>query len=313
MMTILFLDNTHPILSEIFEKKGWKTELDESSTKEEIENKLHDYDGIIVRSRMVLDKKFISKGNKLKFIGRPGAGLENIDVEFAESKGIPVFRSPEGNRDSVAEHGIGMLLMLFNKLNTANHEVKNGIWNRKPNWGEELMGKTVGIIGYGVMGKAMAQRLSGFGVSCLVYDKNLTNYGDSFGTEVSLAELKKNADIISLHTPLTEETKGLINESFINSVSKPFYILNTARGQSVLLDDLVEGLKSRKVLGACLDVLEYEKTSFESMFEENKTNSFQYLAQAENVLLSPHVAGWTKQSNVKIAQFLGERIVKHFD
>lgn len=311
-MTVLFLDSTHPILKSIFEKKGWKIVLDETSSKEEIMMKLPDYDGIIVRSRMVLDKEFIERGSNLKFIGRPGAGLENIDVNYAESKGIQVFRSPEGNRDSVAEHGIGMILMLFNKLNTANLEVKNGQWNRKSNWGEELMGKTIGIIGYGVMGKAMAQRLSGFGITCLVYDKYLTNYGDEYGIESTLENILNQSEIISLHTPLTPETEKMIDKKFINSVKKPFYLLNTARGQSVVLQDLVEGLKSGKVLGACLDVLEYEKTSFESMFENKKSNTFSYLSEAENVILSPHVAGWTKQSNVKIAQFLGERIVNHF-
>ncbi len=312
-MTILFLDSTHPILYSLFEKKGWKMELDETSTKEEIEKKLPNYDGIIVRSRMTLDKEFIEKGNNLKFIGRPGAGLENIDVTFAESKGIQVFRSPEGNRDSVAEHGIGMLLMLFNKLNTANLEVKNGQWNRKSNWGEELMGKTVGIVGYGVMGKAMAQRLSGFDVSCLVYDKYLINYGDSFGTESTLDNLLAKSDVISLHTPLTPETLNMVNKKFIESVKKPFYLLNTARGQSVVLKDLVDGLESGKILGACLDVLEYEKTSFESMLENKKFDEFDYLSKAQNVILSPHVAGWTQQSNVKIAQFLGDRILSHFD
>lgn len=311
-MNVLFLDDTHPILNSIFEKKGWEMELDNTSSKEEIKEKLHRYDGIIVRSRMVLDKDFIEKGIHLKFIGRPGAGLENIDVEFARSKGIEVFRSPEGNRDSVAEHGIGMLLMLFNKLNSANIEVKNGQWNRKSNWGEEIIGKTIGIIGYGVMGKALAQRFSGFGVSCLVYDKYLSNYGDANGTESALDVVLEQSDIISLHTPLTPETMNMVDKKFIDSVKKPFYFLNTARGQSVVLQDLVEGLKSGKVLGACLDVLEYEKTSFESMFENKKTDAFTYLSQSKNVVLSPHVAGWTQQSNVKIAQFLGERIVNHF-
>ncbi len=311
-MKILFLDETHPILYSIFEKKGWTIEIDTTSSMEQIESKLPLFNGLIVRSRMVLDEQFISHAKNLKFIGRPGAGLENIAVEFAEKKGIHVFRSPEGNRDSVAEHGIGMLLMLFNKLNSANWEVKNGQWNRKSNWGEEVMGKTVGLIGYGVMGKAMAQRFSGFGVNCIAYDKYLDQYSDEFCKQVSLEELKKTADVVSLHTPLTEETKGYLNEAFINSMSKPFYLINTARGQSVVLNDLVKGLKSKKVLGACLDVLEYEKTTFESMFDENKTDSFDYLAKAHNVLLSPHVAGWTQQSNVKIAQFLGERITEHF-
>lgn len=311
-MKVLFIDDTHPILYSIFEEKGWEVAIKNKVNKEELASELHLYQGIIVRSRFILDKEFIAKGTNLKFIGRPGAGLENIDVEFAESKGIKVFRSPEGNRDSVAEQGIGMLLMLFNKLQQANNQVKNGIWDRLANRGEELMGKTVGLIGYGVMGKAMAQRLSGFGVNCIAYDKYLSNYGDKNAKAVSLEELYKKSDVVSLHTPLTPETMGMINYEYLSKFKKSIYFLNTARGQSVVLNDLVKLLKSGKVLGACLDVLEYEKTSFESMFSENKTEAFEYLAQADNVILSPHVAGWTHQSNVKIAQFLGEKIVNEF-
>ncbi len=312
-MKVLFIDDTHPILHSIFTKIGWEIEVRDSESKEELAEKLHQYQGIIVRSRFELDKQFIEKGTQLQFIGRPGAGLENIDLAFAESKGIKVFRSPEGNRDSVAEHGIGMLLMLFNKLNQANLQVKKGIWDRKANWGEELFGKTVGLIGYGVMGKAIAKRLSGFGVDCIAYDKYLKNYGDEFTEAVSLKTIFEQSDVVSLHTPLTEETKNMIDSEFLSKFTKPIYLLNTARGQSVVLNDLISSLKSGRILGACLDVLEYEKTSFESMFKEEKSESFTYLSEAQNVILSPHVAGWTQQSNVKIAQFLGERIVKHFN
>ncbi|MGB1040144.1 MAG: NAD(P)-dependent oxidoreductase [Flavobacteriales bacterium] len=311
-MKVLFIDDTHPILYSIFEEKGWEVIVKNKTSKEELAKELSQYQGIIVRSRMILNKDFISKGKNLKFIGRPGAGLENIDVEFAESQGIKIFRSPEGNRDSVAEHGIGMLLMLFNKLNQANSQVKQGIWDRKANWGIELKGKTVGLIGYGVMGKAMAQRFSGFGINCIVYDKYLSNYGDEFAKEVSLNEIYEESDVVSLHTPLTHETKGMIDKEYLSKFKKPIYFLNTARGQSLVLNDLVEFLKSGKILGACLDVLEYEKTSFEEMFKEDKTSAFDYLAKAENVILSPHVAGWTEQSNIKIAKFLGEKIISNF-
>jgi D-3-phosphoglycerate dehydrogenase len=311
-MKVLFIDDTHPILYSIFEKKGWEVIIKNKVSKEELASELHLYQGLIVRSRFVLDKDYIAKGTNLKFIGRPGAGLENIDVEFAQKQGIKVFRSPEGNRDSVAEHGIGMLLALFNKLQNCNTEVKNGIWDRLNNRGEELMGKTVGLIGYGVMGKAMAQRLSGFGVICIAYDKYLTNYGDKNAKAVSIEELYEKSEVVSLHTPLTEETKGMINEAYLSEFKKPFYFLNTARGQSVILDDLVKLLKNGKILGACLDVLEYEKTSFESMFSDDKTEAFEYLSNAKKVMLSPHVAGWTHQSNFKIAQFLGEKIIVEF-
>ncbi len=311
-MKVLFIDDTHPILYSIFEEKGWEVIIKNKVSKEELASELHLYQGLIVRSRFVLDKDYIAKGTNLKFIGRPGAGLENIDVEFAQKQGIKVFRSPEGNRDSVAEHGIGMLLSLFNKLQNCNTEVKNGIWDRLNNRGEELMGKTVGLIGYGVMGKAMAQRLSGFGVICIAYDKYLTNYGDKNAKAVSIEELYEKSEVVSLHTPLTEETKGMINEAYLSGFKKPFYFLNTARGQSVILDDLVKLLKNGKILGACLDVLEYEKTSFESMFSDDKTEAFEYLSNAKKVMLSPHVAGWTHQSNFKIAQFLGEKIIVEF-
>jgi D-3-phosphoglycerate dehydrogenase len=311
-MKVLFIDDTHPILYSIFEKKGWEVIIKNKVSKEELASELHLYQGLIVRSRFVLDKDYIAKGTNLKFIGRPGAGLENIDVEFAQKQGIKVFRSPEGNRDSVAEHSIGMLLSLFNKLQNCNTEVKNGIWDRLNNRGEELMGKTVGLIGYGVMGKAMAQRFSGFGVTCIAYDKYLTNYGDKNAKAVSIEELYEKSEVVSLHTPLTEETKGMINEAYLSEFKKPFYFLNTARGQSVILDDLVKLLKNGKILGACLDVLEYEKTSFESMFSDDKTEAFEYLSNAKKVMLSPHVAGWTHQSNFKIAQFLGEKIIVEF-
>lgn len=311
-MRVLFIDTTHEILYNLFEEKGWEIDVREKDSKNEIEKDLEKYTGIIVRSRIVIDKEFIEKGTNLKFIGRPGAGLENIDVEYAESKGIKVFRSAEGNRDSVAEHGMGMLLMLFNKINQANFQVKSGIWDRKANWGEELKGKTVALIGYGVMGKAMAKRLSGFEVTCIVYDKYLSNYSDEYSKEVSLNQVFNSADVVSLHTPLTSETIGMVNSDFLEKFKKPIYFINTARGQSVVLDDLVSGLKTGRILGVCLDVLEYEKTSFESMFKEEKMKSFQYLSEAKNVILSPHVAGWTQQSNIKISQFLGEKIIKHF-
>ncbi len=312
-MKVLFIDDTHPILYSIFEKMGWEIVVKNKETKEEIESELNQYQGIIIRSRFVLDANFIAKATNLKFIGRPGAGLENIDVAFAEKQGIKVFRSPEGNQDSVSEHALGMLLMLFNKLQQANNQVKQGVWDRKANWGIELKGKTVGLIGYGYMGKAIAKRFSGFGVNCIAYDKYLTNYGDEFAKEVSLEELYETAEVVSLHSPLSEENLGLINIEYLNKFKNPIYLINTARGQSLVLDDLVKVLQSGRVLGACLDVLEYEKTSFESMFKEEKTDAFNYLSKAENVILSPHVAGWTEQSNVKIAQFLGEKIAKHFN
>ena len=312
-MKILFLDETHPILYSIFEKKGWEVYVKNKASKEDLANELGIYDGIIIRSRFKLDADFLAKGNNLKFIGRPGAGLENIDTEYCKENNIQVFRSPEGNRDAVAEHALGMLLLLFNKLNFADTEVKNGVWDRIANRGEELMGKTVGIIGYGFMGEAFAKRLSGFGVNCIVYDKYKTNFSSDFVKEVTLETLYKEADVVSLHTPLTEENLGLINFDYLNNFKKNIYFINTARGQSVVLKDLVKHLKSGKVLGACLDVLEYEKTSFESIMENKNSETFTYLANANNVILTPHVAGWTHQSNEKMGRFLGEKIVSWFN
>lgn len=311
-MKILFIDDTHPILYSIFEKMGWEIDVKNKESKEEIELELEQYQGIIVRSRFVLDANFIYKATNLKFIGRPGAGLENIDVAFANKQGVKVFRSPEGNQDSVAEHALGMLLMLFNKLQQANNQVKSGIWDRKANWGIELKGKTVGLIGYGYMGKAIAKRFSGFGVNCITYDKYLTNYGDDYAKEVSLEELYETAEVVSLHSPLSKENIGLINTEYLNKFKNPIYLINTARGQSLVLDDMVKALQSGRVLGACLDVLEYEKTSFESMFKEERTDAFNFLSKAESVILSPHIAGWTEESNVKIAQYLGEKIAEYF-
>ena len=247
--------------------------------------------------------------DKLKFIARAGAGMENIDVAYAESKGIKCLHAPEGNKDAVAEQTIGMLLGLFNNLFKANKEVREGKWIREGNRGVELMGKTVGIIGYGNMGSAFAERLKGFGANVLVYDKYKKGFGTDFIKETSLEEIFKNADVLSLHTPLTAETNYLINDSFINKFSKNIYIINTARGKCLNTSDLVKNLKSGKVLGTCLDVLEYEMVSFEALDTKQLPEAFQYLIQSDKVVLSPHIAGWTNESNEKIARVLAEKIL----
>ena len=235
--------------------------------------------------------------------------MENIDVVYAESKGIKCLCAPEGNKDAVAEQTIGMLLSLFNNLNRADKEVREGKWIREGNRGVELMGKTVGIIGYGNMGGAFAERLKGFGVNVLVYDKYKNNFGNDFIKETTLEDIFKNADILSLHTPLTDETHSLINDAFINQFSKNIFIINTARGKCMNTSDLVKNLKSGKVLGACLDVLEYEMVSFEALNTNELPEAFQYLIKSDNVLLSPHIAGWTHESNEKIARILAEKII----
>ena len=317
-MRILHLDANHTLLINQLTNLGFINDEDYKSSKSIIEDKIHQYDGIIIRSRFTIDKQFLDKAINLKFIGRVGAGLENIDCEYAEKKGIHLIAAPEGNRNAVGEHSLAMLLSLFNKLNKGNNEVKNGKWLREENRGIELDGKTVGLIGYGNMGKSFAKKLCGFDVEVLCYDIK-SNVGDENSQQVTLKELQERSDILSLHTPQTELTINMINTDFINSFSKPFWLINTARGKSVVTADLVTALQSKKVLGAGLDVLEYEKSSFENLFKKSETsneikmpNAFKYLIAAENVLLSPHVAGWTIESKERLAQTIVDKIKAKF-
>ncbi len=321
-MKVLIIDTVDPILTDGLRGLGFELEEDYKSSKAEIMAKLPNYEGMVIRSRFPVDKTFIECGTSLRFIARVGAGMENIDIPFAESKNINLIKAPEGNRDAVGEHAIGMLLMLFNNLKRADAEVRNGQWRREANRGLEIQGKTVGIIGYGYMGSAFAEKLQGFGCKVLAYDKYKSGFGNVYVEETSLTDLQKYADIVSLHIPQSEETLGMVNSDFINAFAKPFYLVNTARGKSVKTADLVDALKSGKVLGACLDVLEYEKASFEDMFVEvrprpsatpskggqNMPAAFQYLIEAENVILSPHIAGWTIESNQKMAQTIVNKV-----
>ncbi|MGC1474150.1 MAG: 2-hydroxyacid dehydrogenase [Psychroserpens sp.] len=317
-MKILHLDSNHPLLIEQLDALGFSNDEDFTSSKTEIEKLIHNYQGIIIRSRFKIDKRFLDAAKTLKFIGRVGAGLENIDVSYAESKGIRLIAAPEGNRNAVGEHSLGMLLALFNKLTKANSEVKEGKWDREGNRGLELDGKTVGLIGYGNMGKAFAKKLSGFDVNVLCYDLK-PNLGDDNATQVSLTALQEQADVLSLHTPETALTIGMINSQFIKAVKKPFWLINTARGKSVVTADLVLALKTGNILGAGLDVLEYEKASFENLFkplaasdDSELPKAFEYLISAENVILSPHVAGWTVESKAKLAQTIVDKIKLQF-
>lgn len=311
-MKILHLDSNHPLLINQLNDLGFTNDEDYTSSKSEVEAKIQNYDGFIIRSRFKIDKTFLNKCTKLKFIGRVGAGLENIDCDYAESKGIKLIAAPEGNRNAVGEHSLGMLLSLFNKLNKADKEVREGKWLREENRGLELDGKTVGLIGYGNMGKSFAKKLRGFDVEVLCYDIK-PNVGDDNCTQVSLQELQNKSDVLSLHTPQTQLTKNMINKEFINNFKKDFWLINTARGTSVVTKDLVTALKFGKVLGAGLDVLEYEKSSFENLFSNNNMpEAFNYLIQAENVILSPHVAGWTIESKQKLAQTIVNKIKDNF-
>lgn len=305
---ILHIDSNHPLLWEQLENAGFTNEADFTSTKEEVENKIENYHGIVIRSRFKIDKTFIDKAKNLQFIARVGAGLESIDCEYAESKNIKLIAAPEGNCNAVGEHALGMILSLFNKLNIADKEVKSGHWNRESNRGTELDGKTVGIIGYGNMGKSFAKKLRGFDVEVLCYDI-LPNVGDENAKQVSLEELQQKADVLSLHIPWTPETDKIVNATFINQFAKPFWLINTARGKSVVTTDLVAALQSGKILGAGLDVLEYEKLSFETLFEGEKPEAFDYLLHANNVILTPHIAGWTIESKEKLAQVIVNKII----
>lgn len=311
-MKVLHIDTNHPLLIEQFEQLGFQNDEDYSSNKEEIESKIHTYDGLIIRSRFTIDASFLDKATNLKFIGRVGAGLENIDVEHAKSKDIFLAAAPEGNRNAVGEHTLGMLLSLFNKLNKADQEVRSGKWDREGNRGIELDGKTVGLIGYGNMGKAFAKKLRGFDVETICYDIK-GGVGDENARQVGIMELKQKTNVLSLHVPQTEETLGMINSDFIHAFQNPIWLLNTARGKCIVTEDLVSNLKSGKILGAGLDVLEYEKSSFEHMFDDkNLPEAFQYLTQSKNVLFTPHVAGWTVESKKKLAQTIVDKIKERF-
>ncbi|MBK9224846.1 MAG: hydroxyacid dehydrogenase [Flavobacterium sp.] len=305
---ILHIDSNHPLLWEQLQEAGFVNHEDFVSTKEQIEAKIQDYQGIVIRSRFKIDKTFLDKATSLQFIARVGAGLESIDYDYASSRGIHLIAAPEGNRNAVGEHTLAMLLSLMNNLNKANSEIKLGQWNRESNRGQELDGKTVCIIGYGNMGKAFAKKLRGFEVKVLFYDI-LPNVADENAQQVSLEELQEKADVLSLHIPWTPETDKMVNTGFINGFDKPFWFINTSRGKNVVTADLVVALKSGKILGAGLDVLEYEKLSFESLFQDQNTPiAFQYLLNADNVLLSPHIAGWTFESHEQLARVIVNKI-----
>ena len=311
-MRVLHLDRNHPLLMVELALLGFTNEEDYESDKSEIEKIIHQYDGLIIRSRLPIDKDLLKKATNLKFIGRVGAGLENIDVQYAKQKGVFLAAAPEGNRNAVGEHALGMLLSLLNKLNKANKEVKKGRWDREGNRGEELDGKVVGIIGYGNTGKAFAKKLKGFDVEVICYDI-IGGVGDENARQVGMMEIFQRTDVLSLHVPQTTETMGMVDEEYIHSFEKELWILNTARGKCIRTEALVSAMEEGKVKGAALDVLEYEKSSFEDLFsDEEMPTAFQYLIRAENVLLSPHVAGWSIESKTKLAQTIVDKIKEKF-
>lgn len=306
MKKVLVLDKGHSILSEKLLDAGFELDYYLSVSREQLFEIISQYSVLIVRSKLLVDKELIDRAVNLKVIGRIGAGMDAIDTDYAEKKGIVCLNSPEGNRDAVGEHCLGLLLALFNKICIADSQVRKGLWLREDNRGLEIKGKIVGIIGYGNMGQSFAKRLSGFDCKVIAYDKYKTNYSDAFAQEVSLEEIFSQSDILSFHTPLTSETKYMFNKDFISNFKKPFYLLNTSRGKVVNTKDLIEALNQGKILGAGLDVLEFEAFSNEL---ENAPRELQDLFSRNNVVLTPHVAGWSVESNYKLSYFLAEKII----
>lgn len=311
-MRVLFADSNHPVLHETLAAAGFTCHLYWDKSVEALTTLLPDYDVLIIRSRFKLTKQLLERASNLKCIGRVGAGLENIDVEYAASKGISCFNVPEGNCDAVGEHAVGMLLMLLNNLKKADAEVRQGVWLRAENRGHELKHLTVAIIGYGFMGSSFARKLRGFECKILAYDKYKTGFENEFVREVNLESIFKEADVVSLHVPLSAETTYLINSAFLARFEKPVYILNTARGKCLNTADLVDALEAGKVRGACLDVLEYESVSFENMSTTELPAPMNYLINSNKVILSPHIAGWTHESNYKMSKGIADKIIKAF-
>ena len=307
-MKILFIDIVHPLLKKELEKNNHECETAFDLSKFQIENIIEKYNGIIIRSKFIIDENFIKKATNLKFIARAGSGLENINIDFAKKQKIKCYNASEGNRQAVAEHALGMILSLFNNLRQADAEIRSGCWNRETNRGTELSGKTVAIIGYGNNGSAFSRLLEGFGVNIISYDKYLVDYP----FKSSMKYIFENADILSIHIPLTEETSYLINDKYINNFKKNIYLINTARGKCVNTEHLVKSLKNGKIQGACLDVLEYENISFENLKKDGLEENLHYLTNCSKVILSPHIAGWTHESNLKIAKILFQKISNDF-
>jgi D-3-phosphoglycerate dehydrogenase / 2-oxoglutarate reductase len=302
---ILIADEMHLSLMPMLQSIGLEPDYQPLIRRDDINEILKNYEGLIIRSKTTVDKELLSNAQNLKFIGRAGAGLDLIDIEETQRLGIEIFAANEGNRVAVAEHVIGMLLTLMNKIHLADREVRQGIWHREENRGDELMGKTIGILGYGNNGKATAERLKAFGCKVLAFDKFKNDFSDEFVTESTMQQIFEEADILSLHIPLTEDTLRMVNRDFINQFHKKIYFINAARGEIVVLDDLVEALENGRIKGSCLDVLENEKLN---KLSPQQQITFDKLASSNRVILTPHIAGWTHESYVRINEVLVEKI-----
>lgn len=305
---VLLIDTAHPVLQDELEKMGFECDYFPNAKKEDYIQMAENYVGFVIRSKIPLDGSILPKAKNLKFIARVGAGMENIDVDLSEKLGIQCFNAPEGNRDAVGEQAIGMLLALLNHLIRVDNEVRNGVWIRDENRGFEIKGKTVAIIGYGNTGEAFAKKLSGFEANIIAFDKYKTGFSASYVREVQMDEIFTTADILSFHVPLTSETNYLFNQTYVDNFQKSIYVINTSRGKVLNTLDLVHAINNGKVLGACLDVLEYEKFSFEAIQSDQLPDAFRQLIQMKNVILSPHIAGWTHESHYKLGKVLADKI-----
>ena len=304
---VLIVDKMHESIFPMLEEIGFQADYRPEVSADEIYGLIGSYELLFVRSKISVDDRLLNQAPLLKLVGRAGAGIDQVDVQALKARGIVLINAPEGNRDAVAEHAVGMLLCLFNKILLADSQVRSGIWDREGNRGLEISGKTIGIIGYGFMGQAFARRLQGFDCRVLAYDKFREQYGDEFAKESSLEEIRQEADVLSLHIPLTTENRSLINQEYLNGFRKSIYLINTARGELLPLKDLRLLLENGKIAGAVLDVLENEKLH---QFSQEQEENFNYLVNSSKVVFTPHVAGWTHESYVKINRTLVEKLKK---
>lgn len=306
MPKCLIIDGMHESIVYKLQEAGVDVDYKPDMLRDQVIDCIHDYEILVVRSKTPINKELIDRGTKLKYVARAGAGIDNLDLEYLDKTGIEAINAPEGNRDAVGDHTVGMLLVLLNKIHTADQEVRRLVWDREGNRGTELHNKTVGIIGYGNMGSAFAERLPGFGCKVLAYDKYKSDFSDQYVQAVSLEELFQEADILSLHVPLTNETNGMVSEKFLNKFSKNIYLINMARGEVVPLNTVVYGLETGRIICAGMDVLECERMT---AFSQDQKENFDFLAASDRTLFTPHVGGWSFESYKKISDVLAEKII----
>ena len=311
-MKILHLDKNHDSLINELKSSGYINVEAYKMTLANVKSIIHQFDGIVIRSRFKIDADFLKNGKRIKFIARVGSGIENIDIQYLKKREIELISAPEGNSNAVGEHAVCLILSLLNKLNLANDSVKNEQWNRDKFRGHEIENKTIGIIGYGNTGKSLAKKLTGFNVKEIIFYDIMKKTKDSIARQVSFEELQNKSNILSIHTPENKLSIGMINKYFIEKVKNPFWLINTARGSAVKTKDLIDGIQNGKILGAALDVLEYEKKNFENTFDNKIHKNVLDLIENEKVILTPHIAGWTYESHLKLAKIIVQKIQKSF-